>query len=252
MKKIILLTPLLIFIASAASSLTSAQSKNDLQDVRTIAVSGDAEVKVVPDEVLISIGVETENKNLDAARSENDRRTGEVLASLKAMNIDPKYIQTDYLSAEPRYEYESGTNRKKEIFYAMRKTIDVTLKDLSKLESLVSKVLSLGANSIYQVQFRTTELRKHKDQARMLAVRAAREKAQAMAKELGQNIGKPREVREVSEYYSPWYSNRYGRGRDMRTQNVMQDDGGSGATEGSVAIGQISIRAQVSITFELQ
>ena len=39
---------------------------------RLITVSGDAEVRVVPDEVILTLGVETWNKNMDRAKREND------------------------------------------------------------------------------------------------------------------------------------------------------------------------------------
>ena len=41
-------------------------------EARTITVSGDAEVRVVPDEVILTLGVETWDKDLDAAKEEND------------------------------------------------------------------------------------------------------------------------------------------------------------------------------------
>jgi len=57
--------------------------------------------------------------------------------------------------------------------YSVQKTIVVTLSDLSKFEDLLSGVLEAGANYVHNVEFRTTELRKHRDQARALAIQAA-------------------------------------------------------------------------------
>ena len=46
---------------------------------RLITVTGDAEVRVVPDEVILTLGVETWNKELNIAKQENDQRTQKII-----------------------------------------------------------------------------------------------------------------------------------------------------------------------------
>ncbi len=216
---------------------------------RTITVSGNAEVKVVPDEIRLTFGVESWNKDLKTARRENDEKIRRVLALLREQGIDPKQIQTDYLNVEPRFEdyYTHSTLQG----YLARKTVTVTLKDVSKFENVLAGVFDAGANYVYGVEFHTTELRKHRDEARALAVRAAREKAAAMAKELGQEIGEPLTVREEGSTDWGWY--RWWWGGGTSAQNVIQNAGGGGAAmDGSVALGQIPVNANVSIEFALK
>jgi Protein of unknown function (DUF541) len=54
---------------------------------------------------------------------------------------------------------------------------------------------------VYGIEFRTCGLRKHRDAARGLAIQAAREKAIALAGELGQEVGRPIDIREE---YKGW------------------------------------------------
>ena len=75
--------------------------------------------------------------------------------------------------------------------YEARQAVEVTLKDLSKYEGLTSKLLEAGVKSVDSVEFEVADTRKLKDEARLKAIRAAREKATALAAELGQTIGKP-------------------------------------------------------------
>ena len=56
----------------------------------------------------------------------------------------------------------------------------ITLGDVSRFEDLLSDTLLAGANHVHNVEFRTTELRQHRDAARALAIQAAREKAEAL------------------------------------------------------------------------
>ena len=115
-------------------------------------------------------------------------------------------------------------------------------------------MLQAGATYIHGVDFRTTELRKYRDQARALAIKAAREKAEALARELGQQVGAPLHINEEQSgwysWYGSWWGGRYG---NVATQNVVQNAGGQAwGGEGTIAPGQISVTARVAVEFELQ
>ena len=76
-----------------------------------------------------------------------------------------------------------------------------------------------------------------------------------MAAALGCGVGQPLAVNESygggSWYFSSW-TGGYGRSGGM-SQNVIQDTRGAGGEDPqSMALGKISIRAGVSVTFELK
>jgi uncharacterized protein YggE len=220
---------------------------------RLITVTGDAEVRVPPDEVVLTLGVETWDKDLDIAKKQNDARVEKILALAKQYKIEPKLVQTDHLSIEPRYK--NGYTREEFIGYFVRKTIVFTLRDTSKFEDVLSSALEVGANYVHGVQFRTTKLREYRDQARALAIQAAKEKAKALAKELGQKIGKPYSINEEHSGWWHWYNSSWGSrwGGQSMTQNVIQSTGGGLIEgEGSIALGQISVNARVRVSFELR
>jgi uncharacterized protein YggE len=220
---------------------------------RTISVTGDAEVRVVPDEVVLTLGVETLNLELDAAKRQNDDTVKAAIDVAKQLGVKPEQIKTEYLSVEPRYR--DGYERRDFLGYSVRRTVAVTVRDLSKFEELLAAELKAGVNYVHGVDFRTTELRKHKDTARSLAVKAAREKATAMAAELGLRIGDPVTIREEQTGSWSWYSSWWGAGwASSMAQNVSQNaaGGASGASlEGPTAPGQITVRAQVTVSFDL-
>lgn len=246
MKRILLLTmTILALVPGIVVPAGEAQP-------RTVTVTGEAEVKVVPDEVVLTLGVETVNKDLAAAKAENDRRVKGILAAAQGVGVAPKDLQTDFLSIEPRYH--DGYEQTDFIGYFVRKTVVVTLRDVPKFEKLLSAVLTAGANHVHGIDFRTTALRKHRDEARALAVKAARDKAAALAGELGKRIGNPRSIQEGSggwwSSYGGWWGRGYGQ---TMTQNVSQlAPGGESGGEGPLAPGTISVKASVSVTFELE
>jgi uncharacterized protein YggE len=230
--------------SAAADSQTTTQP-------RTISVTGSADVMVVPDEVVLTVGVETNDMVLTKAKNDNDVIVKKVIAESKKLGIEEKYIQTDYISIEPRYQ-DNYSSKRDFLGFWVRKNIAFTLKDVSKFEDLYSTILENGVNYVYGVEFRTTELRKYRDQARSLAIQAAREKATALATELDQKIGDPLSISENSNYWYGTYS-WWGSSAPM-TQNVMQNAPSQPMSEagGTLALGQIAINASVSVTFVLR
>ncbi len=241
---VIVLAVCLVAFANAQPLQAQTKTTNG-----TISVTGDAEIKVAPDEVILILGVETSDRNLSTARRQNDDRIKRVIALTKDFGIDSKYVQTDQMSVDPRYK-SSYYIDSEFVGYFVRKTVVITLKDVSKFEDLYAAMLTAGANHVQGVQFRTTELRKYRDQARALAIQAAKEKAMAMAGGLSQQIGEPQTIQEnYSNWYS-WYDSRWDSGA---AQNVVQNvSGGSIGEEGTFAPGQISVSARVTVVFGMQ
>jgi uncharacterized protein YggE len=254
--KAILLVSVALVAVFALSSWAKAQSASGQPasgQPRLITVTGDADVRVVPDEVILTLGVETWDKNMDIAKRQNDEIVTKVLALATDHGIAPEHIQTDYISIEPRYRNDGYYEQRDFIGFFVHKTVVLTLRDLSSFEAVLSGALNAGVNYVHGIEFRTTELRKHRDEARALAIQAAQEKATALAGELGQKVGNPITIQEEQSGwwsgYNAWWGSRYGGGM---AQNVIQEAGGAASlADGSVAPGQIRVNSQVTVSFEL-
>jgi len=246
MQKSIILIAVFLLTVAVSRSVFAQQCP----EPRLVTVTGDAEVRVVPDEVILTLGVETWDKDLTAAKTENDQRVQRILQLARKFEIESKHVQTDFISIEPRYEEQ--WEHRNFIGYFVRKTVVITLRNISRFEDLLSAALA-DANYVLGVEFRTTELRKHRDEARALAIKAAREKANDLAGELGQKAGQPHSIREDQTWWWSGYGSVWGsRWGGMMTQNVMQTAGGPATPETSIAPGQITVSARVTVSFELQ
>jgi uncharacterized protein YggE len=244
-----------IFLAGAIllSAFTPSVMTEETATIGSISVTGEAVVKVVPDEVILTFGVETRHEELAVAKRHNDERVQRVIAVAKRLGIEEKHIQTDFINISPEYEYRSN-DIDRIVGYRVGKTIEITLMDIDHFDSLLTEALEAGANYVHGIEFRTTDLRKYRDQARALAIQAAQEKAQALAQELDREAGQPQ---MISEAYSGWWSSynswwgaRWG---NYVSQNVIQNAGlDSFTTEEGTALGQISISAKIAVTFELK
>ena len=245
-----LLTTLLM--ACMASTLAAQQPPS--VDQPKITVTGEALVYAKPDKIVLNFGIETRDNQLVTAKQKNAAIWKKAAAALKEGGVPNKDVQTDYLSIEPRYRNYNEIDEP--IGYVARNMFVVTLSDPAKVEGLIADMLAVGVNHVNGVEFQTTEFKRHRESARELALKAAREKAEKMAAVLGCSVGEPLAINESygggSWYFSSWSGWGYGRSSGM-SQNVIQDTRGSGGEEPQgMALGKISIRAGVSVTFALK
>jgi len=246
---------ILAAVATIAICSSCAQQTRMYDDRPKITVNGEAVVNVKPSKIVVRLGIETWDADISVAKQKNNDILKKAVAVIKECGVPEKEIQTDSLSVEPRYK----NDYRKEDFigYFVRNSLVVTLTETGKVEELVTKVLQAGVNYIHGINFQTTEFKKYREQARELALKAAKEKAEKMAGVLGQSVGAPIQINENSSgspwgYYSSWSGWGDGRHQGM-TQNVIQNvQDAPGEISDSIALGKISIRANVNVIFELK
>ena len=226
----------------------SAAQLADEPPARTISTSGEATVFVVPDEIIVRVGIVTAEPELDAAKTANEEAAKRLLPAVKETGVEERYIQTDRLSVD--IDYKTGGPTAGVDGYVVRRNYAITLKDPTRLEALVDAALGNGANVLDGVEYRTTKLREHRDAARRMAAEAAREKAVDLAEVYGMTVGLPRTINEHGVSYFGGYWG--GRGYSAMTQNSIQYVGQQQLQAGeTIPLGQIAISATISATFDL-
>jgi uncharacterized protein YggE len=241
-----------LFFLFASVALFSVQAfAQSAIEPPLITVTGQAEVRVAPDEVVFTLGVESVDKDMLAAKKRTDDSVKQVLALARQNNVKAEDVQTSYISVQPKYntddlEYEARRSLKREfVGYQVSKTIAIILRDISRFDSLLSDVLKAGVTRLSNVEFRDSKIRAHRDQARAMAMRAAQEKANFMAREIGQAVGPAYSISEgVVIPYSA------GNVSQNRIDNFVGGAAGS-ETESAIAPGSISVSAQVTVRFRL-
>ena len=209
---------------------------------RIISVTGTAEIKVLPDEVTLTLGVDSHDKDLANARATNDSSIKKLLSLAHNAGVEAKNIQTSALSMGPEYSEERIP---KLLGYQVSQTVVLTLKDISKYERLLTDALKAGVNRVDRINFAVSDPKKYNDEARLKAIKAARDKATAMAAELGQTVGKPWEVTEM-EYdgstnliSANFYKNAYMAKLPLQSESPL-------------AGGEVTISALVRVSFQLE
>lgn len=212
-----------------------------------ITVTGQAEVRVPPDEVVFTLAVENVDKDMVVASKRTDDSVRQILAIARKNNVKPEDVQTSHISVQPKYNtddlpYESRDKVKRVLVgYEVSKTVAIRLREISRFDDLLADVLKAGITRLSNLEFRDSQIRKHRDEARRMAIRAAQEKAKLLAGEIGQSIGPAYSITEES-------GADYGRSIN---QNVTTTTGASSDSDSATAPGTISVTAQVTVRFRL-
>lgn len=204
-----------------------------------ITISGEGKVKVTPDEALITVSIETKGTKAIDVKKENDIAVEKVVQFIKKMKLPKEHVMTQRISLNPNYDYE-----KKKHNYLANQTIIIMLKDLSKYDELAEGLVDNGVNRIDNVEFKSSTLAIHQSEARKLAMKDAKLKAEDYVSVLGQKIGKALLINDNSQAYYP---------QPMFKSNMlaMANDAES-APRQTLAIGEIEIIANVTVSFILE
>ena len=228
MKKIILMIALLF--------MTMSYSQEQKQ-VSTINVSGEGKIKVIPNLASIAVSVETKGTKAEDVKKENDNKMDAILKFIKKSNIANEDIQTQRVSLNPNFDYA-----KKKYNYVATHSIQIVLKDLSKYDELMEGLVDEGINKIDNVEFKSSKMKELQSEARKLAMKDAKAKAEDFVSVLGQKVGKAILISDNSQTYTP-------RPILYAMKSISMDES---APKETLAAGEIEITANVSVSFILE
>lgn len=228
MKKVLLI---MIFFCSVASQAQEPKL------VPQISVSGEGKIKAIPDQVFISIAVETKGTNATDVKKQNDTTIEKVLQFITKFKVPKSDVQTKSVSLNPQYDYE-----KKKRNYNATQTIEILLKNISQYDALMEGLVDAGINRINSVEFKTSKLTEYQSEARKLAMKEAKLKAEDYVSVLGQKVGKAITITDNTQNYYP---------QPMYAMKTMAMDQAESPRE-TLAIGEINITATVNVSFLLE
>ena len=256
---ILLTTGLPNFNAHASTPTPTAEPTQGTQTIcdsnRTVQVSGTAVVNVIPDRALIQLGVQSNGRTPKEVQGRNAAAISKVIKAVKALGVEAKDISTDRYIIEPIYIPYDSLNIDG---YRIYNIISITMRDVDKTSDAIAVAFQAGANQVVNVEFYTSELRKYRDQAREMAMKAASEKASALAQAAGADTDCVLNINENTwSYFNGWNWWYGGNNQNLWTQNAVQNVAPSASElpstdESPVSMGHISIKAEVTTTFSLK
>lgn len=228
------------FLTLAASALfgMAVFAQAPAQQPPLVTVNGEGKIKVTPDQVSLSVSVESKGNKAADVKKENDKKIDAVIKYIKKSGIADADFRTQRVYLNDEYDYE-----KKKHNYVATQTIYILVKDLNKYDPLVEGLVDQGVNNISGIEFRSSKADELKSEARKKAIEDARKKALDFTGALGQQLGAAYMVTDNSpvDYPRPVY--------EARLMAMAKDAVGGNET---LAAGEIEITANVNVSFYLK
>ena len=153
-------------------------------DGTLLSVSAEASAKRVPDVATISTGVVTQAADANAAMRANAVQMDKVMAAIRAAGIGERDVQTSGINLNPQYKYVENAPPSI-VGYQASNTVNVKVRDLSKLGKVLDAFVEQGANQVNGPSFEVDKPDEAYDEARVAALKKAQARAQTYADALG-------------------------------------------------------------------
>jgi uncharacterized protein YggE len=194
MRRMAAIIPLLL-----ATSLSAPAFADDA----LISVTGVGEVSAAPDTAYITSGVVTQGATAREALDANTTAMNELIAALKDVGIEARDIQTSGFSVSPNYVYSDTRDANgyqlppKIAGYQVANNVNVRVRALDTLGTVLDKQVSVGANTAFGLSFSVADPSKLYDEARKAAFADAKSKAALYAEAAGEKLGSLKSVTEI-------------------------------------------------------
>lgn len=216
----------------------------------TITVQGNGQATLPPDVARITFTVENTAKAVSDAQAATTKQANAAIDFVKGQGVADKDVKTMYYNISPQYTYPPCTatycpsDRTPKITgYQVQETIQVTMRDLTKVGDMLSGLGNLEVQNVAGPSFGLEDETAGYDAARADAIMKAKAQATLLAGQLGISLGKIVNFSESSGNY-PYPVMAYGLGGG--TADSVK------APTPSVPTGENTYNASVSITYEIR
>lgn len=170
---------------SASGAALTAATRSGQPGAR-ITVTGTGNVSGVPNQLVLSMGVQTSGPSVAGALRQANGAVRAITRALSHSGVSGSSIQTSGLSIQPSYNNSGAPSG-----YAVSEQLSVTLNNLSTAGSQISQAARAGGNAtvIDGVSLNLSDTGTLLASARAKAVADAKAKASAYARALGRPLG---------------------------------------------------------------
>jgi hypothetical protein len=232
----------LILLAFSILGLNAFAQQTANQTLRkSIAVTGTAEMEIVPDEIFVSI-------TLQEYKDGSNKIIIETLEKALRDVINTMKIDAKNLTIEGSYGYRNYIPKKrKQKDFFLSKTYQLKMSELSKYNELIDRLDDEGISQVYISRTHHSKMEEFKKQLKINAIKAAKEKAGYLLVAINEQLGEALEVNEQenNEIYPMLRANRM-----YKTESFASGD--AIITEPNIEMKNIKITSQVSAVFAIK
>jgi uncharacterized protein YggE len=210
----------------------------------SLPVTGKGEILIMPDIASFNFSIIESGANVGEAQKKATAKNNDIIEYLKEKGLEPRDIKTTGYNAYPKYEYVAASGEQNLIGYEVNQTVTVKVRDADMAGDLLSEVGNRGVSNVSGLTFTVDDEDTLKRQARDQAIEDAKEQAVKLSEQLGVRLGK---IIGYYELENPGYPYPMHEDASMMKSSVAPQ-----ALPPQIERGEQTIRAQVSVTFEIE
>ncbi len=223
----------------AMNSFSQLGSKNFI-DQNYIEVSGKAEKEITPDQIYLKVVVNEEDSKGKQTLEELERG---MIRKLTEIGID---VKEDLVIVDMASNFKNYWLKNKDI-YSM-KEYQVTCKDALTAGLVFQALESIGISNINIERIDHSEMDKFRQEVKVAAIKAAKEKAEALAGAIDQSIGKAIHILEQEhQMYRAQTSNV-----QMSAIQIRGTAGDEFLPQATIEFEKIKLEYTIRVSFELK
>jgi len=248
MKKISLLLSMVVL-----SSLLFAQNTQPgcYPYPKTISVNGSAEMEVIPDEIYVQVDLR-EYKKRGEDKTELEKIKADFLASCKAVGIADSNIS---VASYDGYNMANlWRRRKKDPELLSSIAYQVKFTNTKLIDDLVARLDDEATNNFSIIRTSHSKITEYRKQLKIMAVKAAREKAVYLSESVNEQVGQAITIVEPEEYTnSDVQAGRYKSNTTLFENATMKEQyRGYGINDNGVDYRKIKLRYEVKVLYALK
>jgi uncharacterized protein YggE len=190
--------------ANAEAATTTGQQQGAQSGAGRITVTGTGTVTGIPNQLVLSMGVQVSGGSVSSALAQANQATDRVTAALKGLGVASADIQTAGLSIYPSYSDRSQVPTG----YQVTESLTATLRQLDKAGQQIQAAADAGGNAITvsNVSLNLTDDGPLLAVARANAMKDARAKAEQFASAAGEQLGQIISITPVGSSSPPVFN----------------------------------------------
>lgn len=219
-----------------------------------LATSGHGEARGEPDLARVNLGVEARAASASVAAETVNRQLSQILTAIQSRGVAREDVRTQDFSInfeqqpepvppppEPRPRSAPAEEPPPSVrgHYRASNTVQVTVRDISKVGELLGAAVEAGANYIYGVQFEIGNPAPLESAAREQAIRSAQSRAAELARLAGVKLGRVISIQE-------------GASMPMARGDGFAYSFDAARANAAIAPGQLTVVRDVQMVFEIE
>jgi len=233
---------LIMAVLTGCSTQTGGQPIVNVGSQQTgVWVSGEGRVTVVPDLAIVTLGVSAQTATVAESQAQAAVAMDKVMAALKAEGVAEKDIQTQSYNIYQVTRWDDKTQQSIVIGYNVSNTVVAKLREINKAGAIIDSVVAAGGDNIRfnGINFSIDKPEQYNTQARDLAMKDAKTKADQMAKLSGLTLGSVTYITESS--YVP-----------VSPSPVYKDAAMGAAPSTSISAGEMEVVLNVQVAYSIK